>query len=385
MKHAQTHKLIDLLIKKPEEFSSTHINTLLGIDPDHLPENPYLSNELVGVLDLKSAILRIFDQNDDFKFDNANSGYLGRLNDRSQRRRNRRFIRKLKANPKALRIVAEGDSWFEHPISNDVIDWIDELGGRDAAVYSLARGGDFLTNILEEREYITDVSIINPDAFLVSAGGIELVNQRRVALMVNAEGAYVDESFKRQHSLLNQVLHDETLPIESRAKIERGVHFLNREYFSLIAVLELKYKYMIKQLRKKFPDLKMICHGYDYPIPSFRRGSWFHPIDRLMRQIGDNGHHFKQPMLIKKIYKQEDQNDITFAMLHLFNEMLKQVVNDKVFGKGVYMIDCRGYALPEDWFDELHLEPKKIKRVAEVFWESIRNTDSSRKIFCVRR
>lgn len=382
MKNVQAHQLIDMLITKPEEFSSDHINILLGIDPT--ANNPYASDELVNVIDLKLAILRIFDQNETYKFDNANSGYLGRLNNLSQGRRNKKFIRKLKKNPLAMRVVAEGDSWFEHPISDDVIDWIDELGGDDMAIYSLARGGDFLTNILEEREYITEISLIDPDVFLVSAGGIELVNHRRVALMVNARGGCVDEAYQQKHPLIRKVLEDASLSQETKDTLSRGLRFFNSEYFALIAILELKYKYMIKHLRKKFPDLRMICHGYDYPIPSFHRGSWISPFRRLMRVVGDNGRHFKQPMLIKRIYEQQDQNDIAFTMLHLFNEMLHNLVNDPVFGKGVYMIDCRGYAKADDWFDELHLEPKKIREVAEVFVQCMQDPDPQQKVFFVR-
>jgi hypothetical protein len=48
------------------------------------------------------------------------------------------------------------------------------------------------------------------------------------------------------------------------------------------------------------------------------------------------------------------------------------------------MVDCRGYAKPEDWFDELHLEPKKIKKVAEVFVQCMHNSDPQQKIFYVR-
>ncbi len=378
-KKALAQALIDKLIKHPELFNQEDIHVLLGIAADGS-----LNEELVTALDLKLAILRIFDQNENYKFDNSTAGYLGRLNNRSQNRRNKKFIKKLKANPTAMRVVAAGDSWFEHPISDDVIDWINELGGKDTAIYSLARGGDFLTNILEGREYITEVSIIDPDVFLVSAGGIELVNHRRVALMVNAKGGCVDEAYKQAHPLISQVLDDSSVSHETKTKIERGLRFLNGEYFALMAILELNYKYMIRQLRKKFPKLRMICHGYDYPIPSFRLGSWGQPVSRLMRVIGDNGRHFKQPLLIKRIYDQQDQDDIAFTMLYLFNEMLYKLVHDPIFGKEVYMIDCRGYAAAEDWFDELHLEPKKIKKVAEVFVQCMQSKDTQQKVYYVR-
>ena len=377
-------QLIDQLIREPETFTDEHIRTLLAIDPTQPPDQTFLADELISTAELRSAILRIFDQNEDFKFDNAYTGYLGWLNNRSLARRKKKFVNTLKKNAGAVRVVAEGDSWFEHPVSREVIDWITTLGQDDVALYSLARGGDFLTNILEEREYITEVSIINPDFFLLSAGGIELVSGWRVSLMVDPDQSYVTDAYKQEHSLLKTTLSDKSLSSEQLKKLEHGISFLTREYFALMNVLELKYKYMIKQLRKKFPTLKMICHGYDYPIPSFKRGPWTRPIERLIRMIGDNGRHFKQPLLIKKIDRQEDQTAIAYSMLHLFNEMLHRLVNDPIFGKEVYLVDCRGYATEEDWADELHLNPDKIERVAEVFLQCMREGNDGQKVFYVR-
>jgi hypothetical protein len=385
MRHQPTHPFIDTLVQQPELFTTENINTLLGINSQNPTDHPYQAKELINTRDLREAVLRIFDQNKDFSFDNSYTGYLGWLNDRSQSSRKKKFIRKLKANPKAVRVVAEGDSWFEHPVSKEVIDWINILGDKDIAIFSIARGGDFLTNILEEREYITEVSVINPEFFLLSAGGIELVSGWRVSLMADPRQHYVTDEYLKKHPLLGDVLADPGLPDETRKKLIRGSRFLTREFFALIALLELKYKYMIKQLRKKFPELKMICHGYDYPIPSFDRGPWTKPIQRLMRIIGDNGRHFKQPLLIKGIDRQEDQSDIAFTMLHLFNEMLLRLVHDPIFGHRVYMIDCRGYARKEDWADELHLLPAKIEQVAAVFIHCMRQSDGQQKVFYVKR
>ena len=386
MKHTPApHSLIQRLINNPENFTSADISTLLGIDPINPPEQPFLAKELINTADLKYAILKVFDQNEDYKFDNSYRGYLGFLNDRSLSKRKKKFVRKIKSNPEALKIVAEGDSWFEHPVSRDVVDWLNKLGGDDTAIYSVARGGDFLTNILEEREYITDVSIIDPDFFLLSAGGIEIVSEWRISLLVDPKADYVTETFVKKHPLLQEVLCDPELPTITKQRLENGMRFTTREYFALMALLELKYKYLIKQLRKKFTGLKMICHGYDYPIPSFSRGPWSRPKQRLVRMVGDNGRHFKQPLTIKGVTDQQNQEDVTFAMLYLFNEMLHRLVQDPIFGQEVYMIDCRGYARPQDWEDELHLRPQRIRQVANTFLDCIRNGNAEKKVFYVKR
>jgi len=379
------HPLIRQMISEPETFTAADISTLLGIDLQNPSDDPFQGNELINTSDLKYAILRIFDQNDDFRFDNAYTGYLGPLNNWSLGRRKNKFVRRIKANPRAIKLVAEGDSWFEHPISRDVIDWLNILGKEDMAIFSLARGGDFLTNMLKEREYITEVSLIDPDFFLLSAGGIEIVTGWRVSLLVTPKADYVTDTFLRKHPLLQEVLCDPDLSDSTKQRLENGIRLLNREYFALLALLELKYKYLIKQLRKKFRSLKMICHGYDYPIPSFDRGPWSSPKQRLIRMLGDHGRHFKQPLLIKGIIDPQNQQDIAFSMLYLFNEMLQRLVKHPIFGENVYLIDCRGYARPQDWEDELHLRPESLKRVAETYISCIRDEVPGQKIYFVRR
>ncbi|MEQ9439554.1 MAG: hypothetical protein RIG62_10930 [Cyclobacteriaceae bacterium] len=373
--------LLAVLMESPEKFSSADIDAVLNLNRSEL-DDPFCTDEPIDTRDLKSLMLRIFDQNENFKFDNAYTGYLGTLNNISQARRNKRFFKKVRSGKKVRRIVAEGDSWFEHPVVRDVIDWVTKLGKDDFAIYSIARGGDFLTNILEEREYITELSLLRPEVFLLSAGGIELVNGRRVALMIDKESQYVTKEFKQEHPLVRDVLIRGDLNQEQEFMLEHGMSFLTKEYFVMLGVLELSYKYLIKQLRKKFTDLKIITHGYDYTVPSFQRGPGI--IKYLINLIGGNGHHFKEPMMIREINDNIDQRAISFAMIHLFNEMVINIVRDPIFGRGVTHIDCRGYARDKDWHDELHLKPRSIRRVAETYMEAITSNDPEKHVFLVR-
>lgn len=378
----EAERILASLMEFPEKFSREDIYTLLKVTEAN-PDEPFCANESINTQDLKSLMLRIFDQNDNFKFDNAYTGYLDTLNNWSQNRRNKRFFRKIRSGINSCRIVAEGDSWFEHPVIKDVIDSLNDLSKDRFTIYSIARGGDFLTNILEEREYITELSLLRPEVFLLSAGGIELVNGRRVALMIDKKRNFVTEQFKQTHPLLRDVLIRGDLDSKQKDMLENGLSFLTKEYFTLLAVLELSYKYLIKQLRKKFSDLKIITHGYDYTVPSFQRGPGM--IKYLINLIGGNGHHFKEPMMIREITDSFDQRSISFAMIHFFNEMILNIVHDPVFGPGVYHIDCRGYSRDDDWYDELHLKPDSLKRVAETYLKAIENKDPAKKVFLVRQ
>jgi len=373
--------ILKKLMQEPEKFGQPDIRTLLKVTEAN-PDEPFCPEELIDTTDLRRLMLRIFDQNEDFKFDNANTGYLNLLNNFSQGRRNRKFFKTIRVNPSVKRIVAEGDSWFEHPIVDDVIDWLNKLGKGQYVIYSLARGGDFLTNILEEREYITELSLYRPEVFLLSAGGIELVNGRRVALMIDRESNYVTEEYQQTHPLIRDVLVRGDLNEDQQIMFQRGLSFLTKEHFVLLAVLELSYKYLIKQLRKKFADLTIITHGYDYTVPSFQKGPGV--LKYLINLIGGNGHHFKEPMLIRGVTDEQDQRSICFAMIHLFNEVMIKIATDSIFGSNVYHIDCRGYAQDSDWHDELHLKPRSIKPVAETYLEAINHGSQDRKVFKVR-
>src|SRR5436189_3007501 len=63
-------------------------------------------------------------------------------------------------NPKyrGPRIVAEGDSWFEYPLTNDILMW---LGDR-YAVLSLAKAGDSWHEIIEQDELFNTIKKEKP-------------------------------------------------------------------------------------------------------------------------------------------------------------------------------------------------------------------------------
>ncbi|MEO0334157.1 MAG: hypothetical protein AAF223_21220, partial [Bacteroidota bacterium] len=226
----KVNDILDKLMDLPEQFSDKDICTLLNVDKDN-PDQPFGKGELISTTDLKKLTLRIFDQNDDFKFDNANTGYLNILNNISQSRRNREFFRTIRSGKNVTRVVAEGDSWFEHPVVYDVIDWLSDLGKDRYTIYSIARGGDFLTNMLEEREYITELSLIRPEIFLLSAGGIELVNGRRVALMLDKKRNFVTEEYHQTHPIIRDTLIRGDLTDEQQEMLLRGVSFFTKEFF----------------------------------------------------------------------------------------------------------------------------------------------------------
>ena len=67
------------------------------------------------------------------------------LNARAQRRRAANYARRIEGGWKGLRLLAEGDSWFEYPILlKDVIDHLED----DYAIYCASAAGDTLANMV---------------------------------------------------------------------------------------------------------------------------------------------------------------------------------------------------------------------------------------------
>lgn len=136
----------------------------------------------------------MFDQNEKslLEASDATTGSIGGANRLSTKKRRAVFKHKInngfrKDGNKI--ILAEGDSWFLFPFFiKDIVDHL--IDKEDCAVYSMAYGGDWLTNIIYEGKYVEEVSLLSPDVFLISGGGNDLVGSYRIACMVDINPGY---------------------------------------------------------------------------------------------------------------------------------------------------------------------------------------------------
>ena len=230
---------------------------------------------------------------------------------------------------------------------------------------------------MNEGKYFTEVSLIHPEVILLSGGGNDLVGGGKVAFMVRTKP---DKEFFNVEYIRD--LKDKDLSKSERDMLYDGLEYLSKDFFAFLWAFELQYKYIIKQLRKKFPDTKIITQGYDYGIPTFKRSL---PLKKLLFNIlMNNGHWLKQPLMLRRI-PEDKQPKILFAMIYLFNEMLIKICYSPALGSKVFHIDCRGTAQkPSDWFDEMHLKAKGFKKVAQKFCECIEREDEEIKVFKVK-
>ncbi|GAA3989859.1 hypothetical protein GCM10022210_49050 [Mucilaginibacter dorajii] len=342
----------------------------------------------MNAADLSVIITRIYDLNETEIFKVALlDGFLKKLDDLKNARRNARFTKKMEGgfrNGKNMVILAEGDSWFNYPvILTDVIDRI--CMEKNMAVYSLASGGDWLLNMLNARNYVEQLSVIRPDVFLISAGGNDLVGSRRLAAIVDPTGA----SIAYQNNLWAQKLitkaEKNIVPLDPE-KFRDGLKYLSRDFFALLMFFHLQYYFLIRGIltggvkdgEPKFPGIRIITQGYDFAIPSYDKRwgikpwLWYVP---LIRSFAGHGTWLKTPLQIRGINKPETQENVVYAMIYLFNEMMIEMgtifeEDDKIKGR-VFHIDSRDSLGKDGWTDELHPKPNHFMNTGHCFVKCI--------------
>jgi hypothetical protein len=231
-----------------------------------------------------------------------------------KRRRQRKYYKKIDAGWPGLRIVSEGDSWFQYPfLLKDVIDHLfDEF-----AIYSLGAAGDLVADMLDQDEILGAIRAQKPHVLLMSGGGNDLLGDGRVKTALHP--------FKTGRS----------------AKDYPNDQFETR----LRAVLDV-YRSIFKQVTIEFPTLKIICHGYDYAQPA--KGKW----------LG-------RPMSELKITDEKLQADIVKVMINRFNQGLVDLASE--FPGQVFRVNAVGAVDENEWRDELHPNRIGCSNVAQKF------------------
>lgn len=255
---------------------------------------------------------------------------INSFNSISRWRRNRKYKKRIK-NWDGVRVVAEGDSWFQYPfLLKDTIDQLIDLDNFHYAIYGLSEAGDLLSNIVREDEITEAIENENPDVFLVSGGGNDMVGDDRIATMVH------------------------TFDKDREAK-----DYPNEKFTEFLNELERLYRKLFDRILSQKPHLKIIFHGYDNVIPS--NGSW----------LG-------KPLAKQKITNKSLQQNILKEIISRFNLRLKNIAND--YPGCVYLADCRNLiGSKSKWHDELHPKDEGYFKVAKLFDKTIKQALKEKK------
>jgi hypothetical protein len=341
---------------------------------------------------------------------NASDGALGAMNKSAHKKKAKKFSKKIrngfrnyKKYPNHKLVLMEGDSWFEYPFFlKDITDNLIE--NEDLAIYSMASGGDWVSNMISTHQYQFEYQKLKPDVFIISGGGNDILGDNRLASFVNYEpidaGAEFLDNYRnyvilRYNSKPVPMCNASYCPLEyhdyedimpelydrmdslTLEQIVNGRRYLNKSYYRWLVTLKLEYKMLLESIKKideeKFKSLMIITQGYDYAIPSFK--------ERFGKSMFvKNGKWIKEPLMMKGIIDEQTQKDITMTMIFDFNEMIIEL--GKEFDN-IYHIDSRGftdYLETKDhkkkgsyWYDELHPKSKVFKEISNAYEALILN------------
>ncbi|HCL56027.1 MAG TPA: hypothetical protein DHW82_03340 [Spirochaetia bacterium] len=223
----------------------------------------------------------------------------------------------LKQKPGAIRIVSEGDSWFQHPFVHDIIDYLIDWG---YAMRCFSDAGDQLANMVFQSEFLEALKTENPRLFLLSGGGNDFLAPSVFETLVMSKAPY----------LIKDKLEEKMVSI--KANIEA----------------------LLTQIHGVLPELPVLMHGYDYVIPSnLSLFVWIYPV-----------------LVSKGITERQTQKYIVQCLIDRFNEVLIEV--EKNYPGRFYYTDIRGTVFENEWYDEIHPNDNAFERISEKVERKIR-------------
>lgn len=222
-------------------------------------------------------------------------------------------------------VVAEGDSWFSHPLVNTLIDQL-EAGGM--TITNLAHWGDTIQDMVNKQQYIPILNMSSSTKhFMFSGGGNDV--------LADLSGLI------RQY---NSAYNNPDNPSHVGYYITDGIH-------DVVANLKSWYQLLHSQVVQTKSKPTLIVHGYDYARPAA------HGI-----YIGDDFEFRGFDLTQKKINKLAF--NIVKRLIDQFNVMLAGFARS---ASDVVYVDLRGTLGDNDWFDELHASSRGAEKLAKKF------------------
>lgn len=111
------------------------------------------------------------------------------------------------------------------------------------------------------------------------------------------------------------------------------------------------YNNLFKNIYEEFPNIKTICHGYDYAVPS-------------------NGKWLGKPLIDRGIVNQHLQFDILRLLMDKFNDILEELSQKY---QNVTYVDLRNTIdSASGWHNELHPDNNNFEKVSSKIEDAIR-------------
>jgi len=264
----------------------------------------------------------------------------------SRMRRQAQFQARIAAGDRKPVLVSEGDSWFQFPVL--LSDVIDHLGG-DFNVWSVDAAGDTLQNmVLDSAEYMQALrrNSGNVKAFLFSGGGNDIVGEDGRGKSV------VAQIVKRFQAGQPASWYLDTPAVEQKLRF-----------------VEDCYRRVLDNVAREFPNLPVVCHGYDYALPGGGPGETRHPswaaVDKWLGRPLREELGIEDPAL---------QRAIVHALIDRLNLVLQRLCGASYpsgLFRNAWHVDLRG-TVGARWADELHPTDDGFASVTGLFGGALR-------------
>ncbi len=248
------------------------------------------------------------------------SGWLGAVNKVVHAERWVRFVLDKAARPHLPVVVAEGDSWFLHPLIHETLDHLRE---EHYNVRSLAAAGDTVENMLGDDQWLKPVAEEGAHAFLFSGGGNDFLGGGNIDRLVRPE---------------DPGKHPVQLVISTE---------VNR----LLDRIGEYYVRMLRRLRGDRPWVRVFAHGYDHVV-KVDKGPWIWPY------------------LEAKGYSRERAVAVTAVLLDRFNLKMEEIETKEENFRFIRMVGTVGSDVAE-WDDAIHPKSEGFRKVALRFHHEI--------------
>ena len=221
-------------------------------------------------------------------------------------------------------VVAEGDSWFNLPtflflVLPAIADWIEHNGRFN--MRNIAYWGHTLKKIYDEKEYMDVLGKYTPDFFMFGGGGNDL-----------QEGLACHEYM---HEYDPARKHDD---------------YLTANGIDGIKEIGIMYEKVLREIAASFPDMRILCHGYDYPRPLVGDGKY---IGKYLRGLN---------------IPDEAMSSILVHVVDLLNTTIQSAIETI---ENIKYKNLRYATADYTWYDDMHPGTYGFRALARIFEDSM--------------
>jgi hypothetical protein len=255
-----------------------------------------------------------------------------------------------RSTKREIKIVAEGDSWFDYPLSRDIIDCLRKMG---YGIFKQSEAGDTLENMV----YGTEHKVFSRQGKVVNHGSRDLdatlnaIKENKPQFVLFSAGG-------------NDVVGKELVQYLNHERSRSGaISLIRKELFenNMNGPVREAVANFIENALAIDPNIHILMDGYDYAKPNGK--------SYRIAGLKLSGPWILPSMGAKNIVDRNKQDDIIKYLVDGFNNVLKSL--DSEYDQ-FHHIDLRGM-FPHDyqWDNEIHLKGDGFEEVAKVYHSKI--------------